>query len=117
MTQMDELINEVMDLIVPDEQTLPADAQACMDMKRLALNDNAIDMSPLSGFQPTTGKFIKHYCYDKFDEMFIELYDNGCELHVDPVTDFWYPKEFVSQAFEDAKVWKQRNHYFYRSLR
>ena len=59
------------------------------------------------------GKFVKHYSYDKFDEVYVELYEKGALLRtVEPfgggVTE-WYWRVNVQQCFDKARLLGDRS--------
>jgi hypothetical protein len=63
------------------------------------------------GSVPTSvmGKFIRHYQYDKFDEVYVELYENGAVFHKIGGGDEWFEKKIQQKAFEKAKIAGQRS--------
>jgi hypothetical protein len=58
------------------------------------------------GCVPTsiTGKFVKHYQYDRFDEVYVELFENGAVFHKIGGGDEWFAKPNQNKAFEKAKI-------------
>jgi hypothetical protein len=55
------------------------------------------------------GKFIKHYRYDEWDEVYVELFENGavfCELGKGCE---WYDKKNQQRAFDKAKLRGERS--------
>ena len=51
-----------------------------------------------------SGKFIKHYQYDKYDEVSVELYENGAAFQEQGRGDEWFAKPNQNKAFEKAKI-------------
>ncbi len=66
----------------------------------------------LKGFLPSlsiTGKFKKHYQYDKYNEVYVDLYENGALLYKAGSVYEWYGKGKVSKCFEKAKILGSRS--------
>lgn len=57
-----------------------------------------------------TGEFKKHYQYDRFDEVWVELYEKGAILHKAGSPDYeWYEKRNVNKCFDKARVLGDRS--------
>jgi hypothetical protein len=50
-----------------------------------------------------SGNFIRHYQYDRFDEVSVELYENGAAYQEAGKGDEWFARPNQSKAFEKAK--------------
>ena len=50
------------------------------------------------------GKFIKHYSYDRFDEVYVETFENGAVLFKAGGHYEWFGKARVKACFEKAKT-------------
>jgi hypothetical protein len=65
---------------------------------------------PYEPREDVTGKFIRHYSYDRFDELYIEVYENGVVLGDCFKRRYeWYFNSRKQEAFDRVKLIKQRN--------
>lgn len=56
-----------------------------------------------------TGKFRKHYSYDRFDEVYLENFENGCIVHKQGGPDMWFEANRRRIGFELAKMLGRRS--------
>ncbi len=57
-----------------------------------------------------TGKFKKHYQYDKWDEVWVELYEKGALFHKAGSPHYeWYETKNVKRCLDKAKLLGSRS--------
>lgn len=76
------------------------------NIRELANLAKGIDGKMYKGGVPSsiTGKFIKHYSYDRFDEVSVETFANGAAFHEVGKGDEWFPRPNEKKAFEKARL-------------
>ena len=66
-----------------------------------------LDFEPVESI---TGKLIKHYSYDRFDEVWAERFENGVLVHRAGVGNYyWFYNKNSQKGFELAKTWGARS--------
>lgn len=88
---------------------IDADVEQVMNMGEAA---RSIVEPDLKGFMPSTeitGAHKKHYQYDFYDEVSVDLFANGALLRNLGSAYEWYGKAKVKKCFEKAKMLGNRS--------